>query len=415
VLTSKLDAEVIGRIDAACDRLDAVNPSVHAFLPEENRRRRLLGDAAAVAAHERLPLKYDFVGIKDLFNVSGLPTRAGSRLPEECFAGPEATAVTRLKQAGALILGKAVSTEFAYFSPGETENPRYPGHTPGGSSSGSAAAVAAGLCPYALGTQTIGSVIRPAAFCGVFGFKPSSGRVPMDGVFPFSQTMDTVGWFASGLEGIRQLAPVLAEGWDASVSSTSTLKLAIPADEYLAQAEPDILSHFHALVRRLRDGGLEIVKTGYLQEIEAINGWHRAIIAYEFHRNHRELFRTYGHLYSVHSTALYQEGAGIGESSYRSALRQMGAYRSEADGYMCREGIAAWLSPSAPSFPLAGLAVTGSPIMSLPWTFLGQPSLAVPCGEAENGLPLSLQIVSGPGRDELLLGAVAPAILRLLG
>ena len=153
------------------------------------------------------------MGVKDIIRVDGFPTRAGSRLPPHLFAGPQAACVTALRRAGALVLGKTVTTEFAGFEPGPTANPHRPGHTPGGSSSGSAAAVAAGYCPLALGTQTIGSVIRPAAFCGIVGFKPSLGRIATAGLVDFSPAVDTVGIFTQDLAGMGSVAAVLCGEW----------------------------------------------------------------------------------------------------------------------------------------------------------------------------------------------------------
>ena len=169
-------------VDEMCDRVDAVDPAIQALLPEPGRRERLLTEAAGLERRypqpaSRPPLYGALVAVKDIFHVHGFVTRAGSNLPPELFAGAEASCVTQLREAGALILGKSVTTEFAYFEPGPTRNPHALDHTPGGSSSGSAAAVAAGLCQLAVGTQTIGSVIRPAAFCGVVGFKPSLDRI----------------------------------------------------------------------------------------------------------------------------------------------------------------------------------------------------------------------------------------------
>ena len=175
-------ADYLTEIEA---RVAAREPAVLALMAEPARWERLRAAAAELQARypdpaRRPPLYGVLVGVKDIFHVAGLPTTGGSRLPPQVLAGPEAESVARLTAAGALILGKTVSTEFAYFGPGPTRNPRSPAgtpHTPGGSSSGSAAAVAAGLVPLALGTQTIGSIVRPASFCGVVGFKPTYERV----------------------------------------------------------------------------------------------------------------------------------------------------------------------------------------------------------------------------------------------
>jgi Asp-tRNA(Asn)/Glu-tRNA(Gln) amidotransferase A subunit family amidase len=184
------------------DRFNQIEPHIMAFIPEVGRFKRLHQDLAYLVKkypdpQSRPDLFGIPVAIKDLYHVSGFLTRAGSRLPPEILTAEEGEVIKKLKLSGALILGKTVSTEFAYFAPGPTRNPHNINHTPGGSSSGSAAAVAAGLTPLAFGTQTIGSIIRPAAYCGVVGFKPSQGRIPTDGIVPLSPSVDHVGFFTS--------------------------------------------------------------------------------------------------------------------------------------------------------------------------------------------------------------------------
>jgi Asp-tRNAAsn/Glu-tRNAGln amidotransferase A subunit and related amidases len=193
-------------LERARGRVETVDPQIRALLDEPDRWQRL--EAATRALEARYPESHDRpalfgvpVGIKDIFHVDGFPTRAGSQLPPDVLAGPEAETVRRLREAGAMLLGKTVTTEFAYFAPGPTRNPHDTGHTPGGSSSGSAAAVAAGLVPLALGSQTIGSVNRPAAFCGVVGVKPSFGRISTAGVVPVAPSVDTVGLLHPGRRG----------------------------------------------------------------------------------------------------------------------------------------------------------------------------------------------------------------------
>ncbi|MFP4217933.1 MAG: amidase family protein, partial [Salinarchaeum sp.] len=194
------ERDVSDLIETTCDRIDAIDNRLQAFRDEPRRRRRL---RQAIKTVDHGQLAGVPVGIKDIIHVNGFETQAGSVLPPELFDGPEATLVKRLQTAGGLIAGKTRTTEFAGFAPARTRNPRAPGHTPGGSSSGSAAAVAAGLVPLAIGTQTGGSVIRPAAFCGVVGYKPSFGRIPTDGVLTRAWSLDTVGTFTQDLAGAR--------------------------------------------------------------------------------------------------------------------------------------------------------------------------------------------------------------------
>jgi Asp-tRNA(Asn)/Glu-tRNA(Gln) amidotransferase A subunit family amidase len=224
-------------------RFIAREPSIFAFIPEKDRFTRLRQEADALLARypdlvKRPPLFGMLLGVKDIFHVKGFITQAGSKLPPEELQGHEARCVTRLKNAGALIIGKTVTTEFAYFTPGPTRNPHNPAHTPGGSSSGSAAAVAAGFCTAALGTQTIGSIIRPAAFCGVVGFKPTYDRTPRDGVIPLSPSLDHVGFFAPDVETAKRVASVLLDDWRIGELGITTRKptLGVPNGRYLESA-----------------------------------------------------------------------------------------------------------------------------------------------------------------------------------
>src|SRR5260370_31778057 len=190
--------DLLTYIDEVCNRIDATDPLIHALLPEADRRTRLRAEATALQARfpdpaSRPPLYGIPVGVKDTFHVDGFPTQAGSQLPPELFIAPEATCATMLRAAGVLILGKTVTTEFAYFEPGPTRNPHHLNHTPGASISGSVAAVAAGFCPLALGTQVIGSTIRPAAYCWSVGFKPTYVLNPTNGLIQCSYSLQHAG------------------------------------------------------------------------------------------------------------------------------------------------------------------------------------------------------------------------------
>src|SRR6185437_9294322 len=187
------------KVEAALDRLEQLDSEIHSFLPEPDRRARVTHRAEElmrVYANQPKPLLFgDEVVVKDIFRVDGLPTQAGSHLPVAAFAGKESAVVTQIKQAGGIILGKTVSTEFAAGQPNETVNPLDHNYSPGGSSSGSAAAVAAGLCDLGIGSQTIGSTLRPASFCGIVGFKPSFGRISTKNAIDYAPSLDTVGLF----------------------------------------------------------------------------------------------------------------------------------------------------------------------------------------------------------------------------
>ncbi|MFW5873649.1 MAG: amidase family protein, partial [Bacillota bacterium] len=181
---------------------------IAALLPEKDRKERLEQDIKKLkdnysSAVSNPDLYGVPVAVKDIFHVNGFKTRAGSRLDPDLLTGKEGYLIKKLHSQGALVIGKSVTTEFAHFEPGPTRNPHNPEHTPGGSSSGSAAAVAAGYCPLALGTQTIGSIIRPAAFCGIIGFKPSYGRIPLEGLIKFSKSVDHIGFFTRDIKDME--------------------------------------------------------------------------------------------------------------------------------------------------------------------------------------------------------------------
>ncbi|HET7011115.1 MAG TPA: amidase, partial [Anaerolineales bacterium] len=296
-------------------------PQVRAFLDEPKRFERLQHEARALVERHpdrrrRPPLFGLPAGVKDIFHVDGFLTRAGSRLPPEALAGPQAECVTQLVEAGALVLGKTVTTEFAYFAPGATRNPRNLEHTPGGSSSGSAAAVAAGMAPLALGTQTIGSVIRPASFCGVVGFKPTYGRVSTHGVIPLSPSLDHVGWFARDVAGIMAAARVLCRGWNPN-APPSRPRFGIPQGPYLARADESAHRVLEAAVGVLRRAGYDVKAVSVMRDFEAIARNHQTILAAEVARVHRAWFRDYANLYHARTAELILAGQAIDDSTLR--------------------------------------------------------------------------------------------------
>ncbi len=396
-----------GYIEQVLSRMAEVEPVVHSFVPEEKRRERL--NAEAEALEKRYPDPYDrpplygiLVGVKDVINVKDLPTRAGSQLPPNVFDGAEGAVVFSLKKAGALILGKTECTEFAYFQPGPTTNPINPGHTPGGSSSGSAAAVAAGISPLTIGTQTIASIIRPAAYCGVVGFKPSLGRVSTYGVFPFSQSADQVGFFTADLKSMETVASIGISNYIKSTKKSKP-RCAVPSCEYLDQADPTALQSFRATVCRLKEAGYEIVTSQLYRNIDLLNKLHMDLISAEFSQNHQEYFWEYSELYSPHAASLYKQGLRVSIETLKRAREQQIILRCEITEKMEQHRIELWLTPAATRSAPSGLHSTGNPLMSLPWTFAGLPTLTIPAGKERNGLPFGLQVVAPYGQDEILL------------
>jgi Asp-tRNA(Asn)/Glu-tRNA(Gln) amidotransferase A subunit family amidase len=398
-----------GHINSVCDRIEQVDPVIEALLAEPDRRGRLHRAASALVAAcpepaGRPPLYGALLAVKDIFHVDGFVTRAGTAVPPELFAGPEAACVTRLRQAGALVVGKAVTTEFAYFEPGPTRNPRALGHTPGGSSSGSAAAVAAGLAPLALGTQTIGSVIRPAAFCGVVGFKPSLGRVDSGGLVFFSRTLDQIGLFTQDVAGMALAAAAVCREWRGLPAPDRLPVLGVPAGPYLEQAEPAALRAFWQQMGRLAAAGVMVREVPALAGIEALNSLHRRLVFAEFAQEHAEIYARHAALYRPRTAEIVEIGKSVSTGELLALRDNILALRRELEGLMDAAGIDLWACPAARGPAPEGLHATGDPTMNLPWTHAGLPSITLPAGQTGNGLPLGLQLIAAFDCDEQLLG-----------
>ena len=348
------------------------------------------------------------VGVKDIFATAGIPTGMGS----PAFAGfvPEKSAamVVRAEAQGAFTFGKTVTAELAYFTPGPTRNPWNPAHTPGGSSMGSAAAVAAGMLPLAFGTQTNGSVIRPAAFCGCVGFKPGEGALATTGIQPFSPTLDQPGLFARSIEDVALAFAALREGPEASRTEAWPLpplgrppRLAAVRSPVWSQAEPAAQQSFSETLARLRAAGAEVTEVELPAEFGNAHGAHRTIMAFE-------AARTLGALQSQQRVKLsavlnlfLDEGHAIDAAAHAEALVQRQILRA-AFGPLLAWFDAIATPPTRGEAP-ATLEHTGDPVFCTIWTLLGVPALTLPVGFGPHGLPLGLQIVGTLQDDARLL------------
>jgi Asp-tRNA(Asn)/Glu-tRNA(Gln) amidotransferase A subunit family amidase len=398
-------------VEGMCDRVAKIDPEVAAMLPEPDRLDRLRAESGTLQAKfpepaNRPPLYGVLVAVKDIFHVSGFVTRAGSQVPPHLFAGSEAAVVSLLRDAGALILGKAVTAEFAFFEPGPTRNPHNPAHTPGGSSSGSAAAVAAGFCALALGTQTIGSVTRPAAFCGIVGFKPTLDRLPTKGLVYFSRSVDHVGLFTQDIAGMALAASVLCRDWREGFVPGMLPALGIPVGPYLDQAEPRALAVFEKQVQRLETIGCTVKRVPVLADIEDLNHLHRQMVFAEFAREHAEIYAQHAGLYRPRTAETIEIGSKVSESELADARLNGARLREQLEAEMAGARIDLWVCPAACGPAPAGIHATGDPNMSLPWTHTGMPVVNLPAGYSQNRLPLSLQFIAPFGEDEALLSWV---------
>ncbi len=395
------------RLVALCDVIDAKESELRALVPGTFSRDAVWAQVSkleAASPTSEKPLWGLVAGIKDIFRVDGYPTLCGSKLPPELFAGAEAASVSRLRKAGVVVVGKTVTAEFAGPEPGETRNPHNLRHTPGGSSSGSAAGVAAGYFEVALGTQTLGSITRPAAYCGVIGVKPSFGRIPIAGVVLFSGSADHVGVFFSEASLMHPVLSVLIDDWRVPPSIPGRkARLAIPRGPYLAQASRNALSQFEATVERLRNAGHDVQRLAILEDIHAINNAHQRLVTGEVARLHADWFGEYSHLYRPRTADYIRRGQIIPDGELQE-LRDFRLKLRESLTHRMRDGgIDGWICPSATDRAPAGLVSTGDPVMNLPWTNSGLPTVSIPTGLDSAGLPHGLQLVGDFGQDEALV------------
>jgi Asp-tRNAAsn/Glu-tRNAGln amidotransferase A subunit and related amidases len=300
------------------------------------------------------------------------------------------------------VLGKTVTTEFAYFAPGPTHNPHDLEHTPGGSSSGSAAAVAAGLCPLALGSQTIGSVARPAAFCGVVGVKPSYGRIPLDGVLPVAPSVDHVGFFTQQLAGAQLAGAVLMPDWR-PIEIPELGRVGVVDGVYLDQASSEGHEAFRDHTRELEAAGIQTVSVAPFADISAVNDRHNSLVAAETALSHDELFPAYRDRYAEETSELIQTGHEVTVRELADARGGRHDLRERLHETMDGLNLDIIVSPSAPGPAPVGLEDTGDPIMNLPWTHAGVPTVTIPASLSADGLPVGLQCASRHGQDEQLL------------
>jgi Asp-tRNA(Asn)/Glu-tRNA(Gln) amidotransferase A subunit family amidase len=355
------------------------------------------------------------VGIKDIIDTGDMPTENGTVLHKGRTPRHDATVVARLRAAGAVILGKTVTTECAYFNPGKTRNPHNPEHTPGGSSSGSAAAVAAGMVPLALGSQTAGSVIRPAAFCGTFALKPTHGLIPRTGVLQLSRTLDHIGLFARSLDDLALLAEELV-GHDERDPDTRA-RGRIPFRN-LAAEEPPIpptlafikTPHWERTDADTKEAYAELVETlgERVEEVELFPSaregwdWQRTIMEAEMAFNLEPLYKAGKDQLSERLRGIIERGREVKAVDHQRAVRNAAAAAASFDE-LFMERYDAILTPPALGTAPKGLGATGDPVFCVLWTLLGLPAVTLPLMRGANGLPLGVQLVGRRNFDARLL------------
>lgn len=357
----------------------------------------------------RGPLHGVPVGVKDLFDTHDMPTTYGSPVYASHQPAADASVVALCRAAGAIIVGKTVTTEFATFHPGKTHNPHRHGYTPGGSSSGSAAAVADGMVPLALGTQTAASIIRPAAFCGVVGFKPSFGSIARAGIKPLAESLDTVGVFGRSVADVAHFAAIIA--------ADDRLLLPLPRSDAPAwrvgvchtfewsrvdACTADLLEQGAS---RLAAAGMQVSTAVLPQALATMAQMQSDIMGYEAARNLADERRRHPALLSAALQALLAGGMAIGATHYQAC--QKAALQARALMDACFETHDVLLAPSTIGVATAGITTSGDPLMSRMWTLLGLPCIHLPYTTGALGLPLGLQLIGRYGEDAQLLRAAA--------
>ena len=403
-LLARRDLSAVDLLRSCLDRIAARNADIQAFnfvaADAALAHARALDSGAVRGLLHGLPL-----GIKDLFDVVGMPATYGSPIYAAHYPIADAAAVALCKEAGGIALGKTVTTEFAAFQPGPTRNPRRTDHTPGGSSSGSAAAVADYMVPLAFGTQTAGSIIRPASFCGVVGYKPSFGRIPRAGVKGLAESLDTVGGFGRSVRDVGLLGAVLLgdrrlaelpenlERQSLRIGFCRT-DLWLVADDSTRHAWADA----HARLQRADIAVLEVELPDACAPLVEL---HKSVMAHEAARVLAdERLRHRGQL-SQRLLALMDEGLTIDGARHLANMAQVELAKKQIES--CFDEVDVLLTPSAIGEAPQGLDATGDPVFCRYWTLLGLPCVHLPFAYGISGLPVGLQLVGRHGDDRRLL------------
>jgi Asp-tRNA(Asn)/Glu-tRNA(Gln) amidotransferase A subunit family amidase len=374
------------------------------------------------------PLNGVPVGLKDIIDTGDMPTENGCALHKGRTPRHDAAVVRMLRAAGAVILGKTVTTECAYFHPGKTRNPHNREHTPGGSSSGSAAAVGASMVPLALGSQTNGSTIRPGSFCGVYAFKPTHGLIPRTGMLSLSRTLDHVGLFSRSLDDLALLAEALV-GYDEGDPDTRP-RAQVPFREILAEAPPvepvfafmktpawekadaDTKAAFAELVKTLGEDRVEEVPL--FPSAAGAWEWHRIIMESEMAVNFAREYEKGAKKLSEKLRSLIERGREVRAFDYQRALRVIAPLNESFEDLFIQR-YDAILTPAAPGTAPKGLKSTGDPSFCTLWTLLGLPAVSLPLMQGKNGLPLGVQLVGRKNFDARLLRTARWLVEKLSG
>ena len=414
------DLSPVELVESLLSQYDSLEPNLNAWVYLD--REALLADAQQ--KQEELekgvnvgPLHGVPIGLKDIYYTAGIPTTACSKVYEEFVPEYDATTVTLLKNAGAIMMGKTVTTEFACMDPSPTKNPWNPAHTPGGSSSGSAVAVATRMCPAALGSQTVGSVLRPASYNGVVGFKPTFGRVSRYGVIPVSWSLDHVGWMARSVEDAALLMQVMAVAdpnepitvglpaadFMAGLASPSAPRIGLIRRFFYDNSDEETRKHTDGIVDQLSRAGATIEEIPLPDSIDTAMEDQRTIMAVEGAAFHQPMYERQSQDYQPKLREMLRQGLATDGQTYSRALERRQQFTAEMQALAGKADVL--LTPSTPTPALPDITNTGNTMFQGPWTSCGLPVITIPSGLAASGLPFGIQLASAPFSEPKLLAA----------
>ncbi len=409
----ELVESLLARIDKLESQLNAwVYLDREAVLSDAQQKLKELDGGPDVGPLHGVP-----VGLKDIYFTAGIPTTACSKVYANHVPEYDAATVTLMKGAGAIMLGKTVTTEFACMDPSPTLNPWNPAHTPGGSSSGSAVAVAARMCPAAMGSQTVGSVLRPASYNGVVGLKPTYGRVSRHGVIPVSWSLDTMGWMTRSVEDAALMLQVMAgpDGDDpiasrrevpdymAGLKSAAPPRIGVPRRFFFDHASEETRKHTDGVLEQLSRAGAVIEEIAMPDSIDTAIEDQQVIMAVEGASFHQPMYERQAEDYQPNLRAMIGRGLATDPVVYSRALERR--LRFITDMHQLAEKTDVLLTPSTPTPSLPDVTNTGNTMFQGPWTSCGLPTITIPSGLGESGLPFGIQFIARPFHESGLLAA----------
>jgi aspartyl-tRNA(Asn)/glutamyl-tRNA(Gln) amidotransferase subunit A len=357
------------------------------------------------------------VGLKDIYYTAGIPTTACSKVYADHVPDHDATTVAVMKQAGAVMLGKTVTTEFACMDPSPTLNPWNPAHTPGGSSSGSAVAVAARMCPAAMGSQTVGSVLRPASYNGVVGFKPTFGRVSRYGLVPVAWSLDTVGWMTRSVADAALLLQVMAgpdpqdpvasrrevPDYLGGLEDPSPPVVGVVRRFFMEKADQETRDHVEGVLEALARAGARVQDVELADSIDTAIQDQRTVMTVEAAAFHKPMYQRQAQDYQPLLREMLGRGLGVDAVTYSEAQQRRRGFITDME--LLGEKADILLTPSTPTPSLPDLTNTGNTMFQGPWTSCGLPAITIPSGLAASGLPLGIQLAAAPFQEARLLAA----------